>query len=191
MHNGQTHHDASPQSARAASFSASAHPSSRHLLPEPESDYHSDDDLDTASRNGTTGGKRKRPISVSYVSSLSFGSLLALSVIFRLATDLHVVVGTGSNTPLLASLSPPPGTWRRSCASAYCRPSCLPMPRLPPSQLALDPTGAGRALLTRAPLQLRRAMASLKTRLTLPSLGASCASSARYSLQPTSCRVPC
>jgi hypothetical protein len=37
-----------------------------HSLPiDPESDYHSDDDHDTASRNGN--GKRKRPISVSYV----------------------------------------------------------------------------------------------------------------------------
>ena len=32
---------------------------------DPESDYASDDDPDTASRNGL--GKRKRPISVSYV----------------------------------------------------------------------------------------------------------------------------
>lgn len=72
MHNGQAHHDASPQGAHRSasiSLSASAHPAARHLPPEPEpeSDYHSDDDLDTVSRNGTTGNKRKRPISVSYV----------------------------------------------------------------------------------------------------------------------------
>jgi hypothetical protein len=46
--------------------SPSASVAGGHNLPiDPESDYHSDDDHDTASRNGN--GKRKRPISVSYV----------------------------------------------------------------------------------------------------------------------------
>lgn len=36
----------------------------RHLPPEPESDFHSDDQDDTVLGNGA-GAKRKRPISVS------------------------------------------------------------------------------------------------------------------------------
>lgn len=109
MHNGQMHHDASPQSA-----SVSAYPD-RHLHPEPESDYQSDDDLDTASRNGIAGSKRKRPISVSYVCLL-FPCLARLysSVIFRLHRDL---VATSHQTPLSTSL-PPLGTWRRHPMSA-------------------------------------------------------------------------
>lgn len=60
MHNGQQRHD-----DRRSSPSALV-ADTRQLLAEPESDYHSEDDLDTTSRNGA-GSKRKRPISISYV----------------------------------------------------------------------------------------------------------------------------
>lgn len=62
MHNGQSldhhHHQSPPHSASGSG--------SRQAIPDPESDYQSDDEHDTSSRIGA-GGKRKRPISVSYV----------------------------------------------------------------------------------------------------------------------------
>lgn len=185
MHNGQTHHDASPQSA-----SVSAHPD-RHLPPEPESDYQSDDDLDTGSHNGATGSKRKRPISVSYVSLLdSVFPLLPLarfelSVIVRLhlTSSRHRIISYSiPHTPLPAPHRPL-GTWRRHPMSAYCPASCLPALHRPPSQLGIDLTGVGLTPPTGTALLLPLlAMVSRKTTLTARSLGVSSASSARYFL---------